>query len=267
MVREKHEEAAAAAMHMLRTAHALDDLAREGLGGGFLFALPRDAAERLLAEAIRINVPAGSVVYRGDETPSLIVVINGLLRVFLTSPDGRQVTVRYVRSGDVAGLVLVIGGPAPMSIQAMTSALVVALRIESLRAMLATDPGVARACAEELTHQLYWLLGDISEQTFLTLRQRLARQLLLLATPGPSRDLVVRVGQQELADAIGSVREVVTRNLHELHEEGLVDVSRDEVTIRDAAALAEVAGVCAWRDPAEQPDPADQPAATELAHR
>ncbi len=227
---------------MNRPANAFDELALEGLGSGFLFALPREAAEGLLAEAIRINVPAGALIYRDDESPRLIVVIKGLLRVFLSSADGRQVTVRYVRRGDVAGLALVVGGPAPMSIQAMTSSLVVALRVDALRALLATDPGVARACAEELTRQLYRALDDISEQAFLSVRQRLVRQLLLLATAGPGRDLVVHASQQELADAIGSVREVVTRNLHQLHEEGLIDVSRDEVAIRDPLALTEVAG-------------------------
>jgi len=226
---------------MNRPTHTFDELALEGLGGGFLFALPREAAERLLAEAIRINVPAGAIIYRGDESPRLIVVITGLLRVFLTSADGRQVTVRYARSGDVAGLALVVGGPAPESIQAMTSSFVVALRVDALRALLATDPGVASACAEELTRQLYRALDDISEQAFLSIRQRLVRQLLLLATAGPGRDLVVHAGQQELADAIGSVREVVTRNLHQLHQEGLIDISRDEVALRDLVALTEIA--------------------------
>jgi len=219
----------------------LDELSEAGLNGGFLMSLPRGAAERLLAEAIRINVPAGAVIYRDEESPRLIVVVRGLLRVYLTAVDGRQVTIRYARSGDVAGLVLVIGGPASISIQAVTSALVVALRVDSLRALLASDPGVACACAEELARQLHQLLDDISEQAFLSVRQRLARQLLLLATAGPGRDLVVRAGQQELADAIGSVREVVTRNLHQLHEDGLVDLSRDEITLRDPLALAAVA--------------------------
>jgi CRP/FNR family cyclic AMP-dependent transcriptional regulator len=226
---------------MNRQAHALDELALDGLGGGFLFALPREAAERLLSEAIRINVPAGALIYRDGEPPRLIVVVKGLVRVFLSSTEGRQVTVRYARSGDVVGLALVIGGPAPESIQAMTSALVVTLRVDALRALLATDPGVARACAEELTRQLHWLLEDISEQAFLSIRQRLARQLLLLAIAGPGRDLLVHTSQQELADAIGSVREVVTRNLHHLHEEGLIDIARDEVKIRDPVALTEIA--------------------------
>jgi CRP/FNR family transcriptional regulator len=230
---------------MDRPASALDGPAAEGIGSGFLAALPREAADRLLAEGIRINVPAGALIYRDDESPRVIVVLNGLLRVFLTSSDGRQVTVRYARSGDVAGLVLVIGGPAPMSIQAMVGSLVVALRVDSLRAMLATDPRVARACAEELTAQLHHLLEEISEQAFLSVRQRLVRQLLLLAAPGPGSDLVVRATQQELADAIGSVREVVTRSLHQLHEEGLIDVAREEIAIHDAMSLAEMVRVSA----------------------
>ena len=210
-----------------------------GLEEGFLAALPHDAAERLRAEAIHINLPAGSVVYRDEESPRLIVVVKGLLRVFLTSADGRQVTARYARSGDVAGLVLVIGGPAPMSIQAMTSSLVMALRVDTMRALLASDPGVASACAEELTRQLHEVLADLSDQAFLPVRQRLVRQLLLLADPGPDRRLVVRASQQELADAIGSVREVVTRNLHQLHVDGLIDTSRDEVVLLDPERLTE----------------------------
>jgi CRP/FNR family transcriptional regulator, cyclic AMP receptor protein len=180
---------------MDRPAQVLDEIARDGLQGGFLFALPRDAAERLLAEAIWINLPAGALVYRGEESPRLIVVVKGLLRVFLSSADGRQVTVRYARSGDVAGLVLVIGGPAPMSIQAMARSLVVALRVVTLRALLATDPAVARACSEELGRQIHKLLDDISQQAFLSVRQRVVRQLLLLAAAGPGCDPVVRASQ------------------------------------------------------------------------
>jgi CRP/FNR family transcriptional regulator len=221
----------------------LEDLARDGLTSGFLFAMPPAAAERLLAEGIRINVPAGSVVYRDEESPRLLVVVSGLLRIFVSSPDGRQVTVRYARSGDVAGLALVVGGPAPMSIQAMTPTLLMALRTATLRDLLRVDPGVARACAEELGRQVHQLLLDVAEQAFLTVRQRLARQLLLLASPGAGRHLVVTASQQELADAIGSVREVVTRTLHDLREERLVRASGAGILLVDPLRLSEEAGV------------------------
>lgn len=213
-------------------------LAGDGLRGGFLAALPPAAAERLLAEAIRINVPAGAVVYRDEERPQLLVVVSGLLRIFVSSPDGRQVTVRYARSGDVAGLALVVGGPAPMSIQAMTPALLVALRTTTLQAMLGTDPGVARACAEELSRQVHHLLVDVAEQAFLPVRQRLIRQLLALAERGPRRHLVVMASQQELADAIGSVREVVTRTLHQLQEDRLIRIGRGGIALLDPLRLS-----------------------------
>jgi CRP/FNR family transcriptional regulator len=220
----------------------LEDLLQEGRRRDFLTALPKDAAERLLTGAIRITVPAGALVYRDQETPRVFVVIDGLLRLFLRSADGRQVTVRYVRSGEVIGLPLVLGGPGPMSVQAMTSASVAALRVDTLRSMLASDPDVARACAEELTRQLYLALDDLSEQAFLPVRQRIIRHLLDLATRGSGTHLVVRATQQELADAVGSVREVVTRTLRRLRTEGMLETYRDEIVLLDPVALSEEAG-------------------------
>jgi CRP/FNR family transcriptional regulator len=220
-----------------------DDLLRgEGARGGFLSTLPAAAAQRLLAEAIRITIPAGALVYREGETPRVLVVIDGLLRVFLRSSDGRQVTVRYAHAGDVTGLALVLGGPGPMSVQAMTGASVAAVRVDNLGAMLESDPRVARACAKELTRQLYRALDDLSQQAFLSVRQRLIRHLLDLATPGEGPHLVVRATQQELADAVGSVREVVTRSLRELGRERLLETARDEVVLLDPIALADNAG-------------------------
>lgn len=219
----------------------LDQLVADGLQDGFLFTLPAEAAERLLAEGIRISVPGGALIYRDEESPRLIVVVSGLLRVFLSSEDGRQVTVRYARSGDVAGLPLVVGGPGPMSIQAMTGASVVALRVETLRSLLESDRAVARACAEELTRQLYRALDEISEQTFLSVRQRIARQLLDLVAAGAGPPLVVRLSQHELADEIGTVREVVTRALHQLRDDGLIETSRDGIVLVDPVRLSEEA--------------------------
>jgi CRP/FNR family transcriptional regulator len=216
-----------------------DEVAHSGAPGGFLSALPENAARRLLAGALRITVPAGALISGEDEEPRVIVVISGLLRVFLRSVDGRQVTVRYARSGDVAGLALVTGGPGPTSVQAMTSASVAAIRVDTLRSLLASDPSVARACAEELTRQLYRALDDLSEQAFLSVRQRVAHHLLALASMDEGPHPIVHASQQELADAVGSVREVVTRTLHALREEGLIETARDEIVLLDPVRLSE----------------------------
>ncbi len=208
---------------------------------GFLTTLPTAAARRLLADALRIDVPAGATIYREEERGRVIVVLRGLLRTYLNSPDGRQVTIRYTRSGEVVGLALVIGGPAPITIQALTGASVLALRVDVLRALLESDPAVARACAEELARQLFLSFDEIGEQAFLSVRQQVARQLLDLAVHTDEGILVARVNQQELADAIASGREVVSRALRELHEAGLVSSTRAGIVLSDAVGLIDEA--------------------------
>jgi hypothetical protein len=47
-------------------------------------------------------------------------MMHGLLRVYMHAGDGRQVTVRYVRAGDLLGAPALIGGPAPVFVQAVT---------------------------------------------------------------------------------------------------------------------------------------------------
>ena len=204
----------------------------------FFADLPEPARTRLLAEAIQINVPAGALVYRDNERPRVILVIDGLLRVFLRSPDGREVTARYVRKGEVAGLPLVVGGPGPESIQAMTHACLAALRVDQVRSLLASDPAVARACEAELVRELYQTFEELSEQAFLSVRQRIVFHLLNLAAPGVGPNLTVRVSHEELAEAIASSREVVTRNLHRIRDDGLIALSRDGIVLRDPIGLA-----------------------------
>ena len=218
-----------------------DAPAQEAIPPGFLATLPATAAARLLADAVRIDVPAGGTVYRDEERGRVIVVLHGLLRTYLSSADGRQVTIRYTRSGEVVGLALVLGGPAPITIQALTSASVVALRIDVLRALLETDPAVARACAEELARQLFRAFDEIADQAFLGVRQRVARQLLDLAVHTDDGTLVARVSQQELADAIASGREVVSRAIHELQQAGLVSSTRAGIVVRDPIGLSDEA--------------------------
>jgi CRP/FNR family transcriptional regulator, cyclic AMP receptor protein len=157
--------------------------------------------------------------------------------VFLSSADGRQLTVRYAGRGDVVGLGLVLGGPGPTSVDSRTAASVLACGIDVVRSLIATDPDVARVCAEELTRQLYRALDELSEQAFLPVRQRLVRHLLDLATPD-ERGLVVHASHEELAEAVGSVRVVVTRTLRRLRNEGLVEITRNGIVLIDRRGLA-----------------------------
>jgi CRP-like cAMP-binding protein len=71
--------------------------------------------ESLTAGGRVIEFPTGHTVYAEADDERLAVLLLGLLRVYMHASDGRQVTVRYVRVGDLLGVPALVGGPAPCS--------------------------------------------------------------------------------------------------------------------------------------------------------
>jgi CRP/FNR family transcriptional regulator, cyclic AMP receptor protein len=205
----------------------------------FLADLPPDLAGRLRAEGERADYPAGTTVYWAGSGPQAVLVVGGLLRVYLMSAEGRQVTVRYARPGDVLGIAVLVGGPASTGVQALEASSLFRISVRTLTAAARTDPRVGWAIAEELNRRLYEVLEQTAVNAFGSVRQRVAAHLLDLASAQqrPRGRLVARVSQQDLADAAGSVREVVARTLRDFRAAGIVATAADSVVILDPARL------------------------------
>ena len=211
----------------------------DALVRSFLAGLPTELVGRLRDEGERADYPAGTTVYRAGADPRAALVVRGLLRVFLTSAEGRQVTVRYARPGDVLGIAVLVGGPASTGVQTVEPSSVFRISARVLTAAARRDPRVSWAIAEELNRRLYEVLEQTAVNAFGSVRQRVAAHLLDLASDRqrPHGRLAARVSQQELADAAGSVREVVARVLRDLRVAGIVATTADSVVILDAARL------------------------------
>ncbi len=216
----------------------------DALAHSFLARLPPEVRDGLRAEGERADYPAGTTVYRAGSAPQAALVVRGLLRVFLTSAEGRQVTVRYARPGDVLGIAVLVGGPASTSVQAVEPSSVFRISARTLIAAARRDPRVSWAIAEELNRRLYEVLEQTAVNAFGSVRQRVAAHLLDLASAQqhPRGRLAARVSQQELADAAGSVREVVARVLRDLRVAGIVATTTDSVVILDPARLYSESG-------------------------
>lgn len=219
----------------------------DALARSFLADLPADLVRRLRAEGERADYPAGTTAYRPGADPAAALVVSGLLRVYLSSPAGRQVTVRYARPGDVLGIAVLVGGPAGVGVQAVEPSGVFRLSARTLTAAARRDPLVSWALAEELNRRLFQALEQTAVNAFGSVRQRVAAHLLDLASERqqPRGRLVAHVSQQELADATGSVREVVARTLRDLRVAGIVATSSDSVLILDPARLDAESGASA----------------------
>ncbi len=216
----------------------------DALARSFLADLPAEVTGRLRAGGERADYPAGTTVYRAGSYPRAALVVAGLLRVYLASLAGRQVTVRYARPGDVLGVAVLVGGPANVGVQAVEPSGLFRISSATLTAAARRDPRVCWAIAGELNRRLYETLEQTAVNAFGSVRQRVAAHLLDLASARqhPAGRLVAHVSQHELADAVGSVREVVARALHDLRAARIVATSADRVVILDAARLYAEAG-------------------------
>ena len=116
---------------------------------------------------------------------------------------------------DVLGIAVLVGGPADVGVQTLAESSLFRIDSRTLTAAAHRDARVSWALAEELNRRLYESLQQTAINAFGSVRQRVAAHLLDLASAQqrPGGRLVACVSQQELADAVGSVREVVARVL------------------------------------------------------
>jgi CRP/FNR family cyclic AMP-dependent transcriptional regulator len=199
--------------------------------------LPSAQRQRLLTDAILIDVPAGGTIYRDEDDPRCVLVVAGLVRVVISAPDGRTLTVAYARSGELLGAATVILGPAPVSAQMVTHVQFLALSARTLARLGQTDPAVGWMLARDVTRRLYDTIAAVADTGFGSLRQRVARHLLDLASAKPDGRLVAPVTQQALADAVGSARPAVARVLAELRGLGLIAPAAPGIILLDAEGL------------------------------
>jgi CRP/FNR family transcriptional regulator len=212
----------------------------ESISGSPLARLNPGSVERLRRGSMRMDLPEGAVVRRACDEPFLALVVDGLVRFFLDGPDGRRKTSRYARSGQLAGTPSILGVPRPLPVglQALTPTSLLVFETTAVLDLAATDPRFSAALAADLTSALWDTLDELGRSAFGSVRERLSHHLVDLARPdGHGGSLVVRVPQQDLADAIGSVREVVARVLRQLRDEGLIGTTASGIVLLDVPAL------------------------------
>jgi CRP/FNR family transcriptional regulator, cyclic AMP receptor protein len=158
-------------------------------------------------------------------------------------------TIRYGRPGALIGAVSLFAASyaTPVTTQALVDAELLRISANVASRAASQDVRVAHAFLAELSDRVMSFIYEIPGSAFATVRQRLARHLLDLAServpdrasdPLVRNELVVMQNQQELADAVGTVREVVVRVLRQLRQEGIVRTGRDRIVIVDPARLA-----------------------------
>ena len=204
----------------------------------FFAALPAERLERLLAEAQLVHAPRGAVLFDARQPcRGFPLLLEGSVRVAKSSPGGREIVLYRVNPGQ--GCLLSGGcllGDTDYTARAVAEEDVTLLSLPPAlfqELMLGFEP-FRRFVFGMYGERLAEVMELVEEVAFRRLDARLAQ---LLVSRGPVLDAT----QQQLADELGSVREIVSRLLRQFEERGWVELSRNSVTVRDARALAELA--------------------------
>jgi CRP/FNR family transcriptional regulator len=230
----------------------MDDLPYEwvkAIAASFLGRLPTRTWRPLFERGRQVEAAAKAILYSETEqerNAHLVLVLDGLVRVYRTSRSGREVTLRHARRGDILGLPSVVAGVSPAAAQAIIPTRVVFMSAPALRAGAQRDSRLAWAMTEEMAGSLFNIQERLVHNVFAPVRSRVARYLLDVATPGP--DHVAAVSHEDVAAAIGTVREVVARTLAAFRDEGLTRRAEGGIVLADLDGLRAVAQSDEFRD-------------------
>jgi len=211
---------------------------RGAWSGSALAGLSATATSYILQGAVETHMPVGplpspSVTPHQDTV--FLLVVSGLVRTFRRN-DTRQVTTRYAGRCDFVGIPSVLRHGSSAHGEILADAHILRMVPSRLREAVRHDPAAAWVVMQEVARLHDAAVDMACDNVFLSVRQRVARHLLDLAVREPG-GLTVYASHQDIADAVGSVREVVSRVLRELREEALVTRTGDRLVLTRPAGL------------------------------
>lgn len=199
----------------------------------------------LAARTVRKHFVSGELLFsEGEPCNGLHIIARGKVRIFKTSVNGREQVLAVNGPGDtVAELPVFDGGPYPASASATEDAEIAFVSRRDFHAYCLEHPEVALKVLAQVGARLRRLVSIIEELSFTTIRQRLIALLVKLAqSQGAKTDRGIEFQlpstHQELASQLGTVRELISRNLMRLQAEGLLDVDARHIVVRDLKGLS-----------------------------
>jgi len=164
----------------------------------FATGLTARGADRLRQSLSSAHDPAGKILLdEGSRCETLLLVRSGIIRVFKTTPDGREITLYLVQAGEMCIL------------------------------------GISCLFSEVMTL--------VEEVAFRKMDQRLAAFLLRKSSEKTGRFRPVEMSHEQIADHLGTAREVVSRLLSQFEDDGMIELDRRRVRIADPAKLSALA--------------------------
>ncbi len=206
--------------------------------------LSEDELSIVAQRVISREYEAGVILFlEGDVCRELLIVKEGRVKLLKTSPNGRQQLIGMERAGNSLSEVPVFDGDThATTAKAASPVVLLCIDAEHFRGICLRHPKVALKVIKVLGHRLRRMGELVEHLSFSTVRGRLVAYLVHLAEESgrPSDTGIIfelHENNEELAARLGTVRELVSRNLGRLYSDGLIHMKRRTVTIPSLTAL------------------------------
>ena len=225
-------------------ARILDTLQRHSLFAG----LPREDLESLVL-ACRLKTPMkdDSLFRSGEPAEAFFIVESGAIKLWNVSPAGREIVVEVIRPGESFALMPVMdGGSYPVTATAVVDSAVVRIPREGYVRLLSKRPEAREPATREIAQRLRGVRKRLEEMMAKSVPSRVAAHVVRIAEQrgvGLHVGAVVDLGatREVVAKSIGTAREVLTRTLRRMEEDGVVALRGHRVEVRDPDRLRALA--------------------------
>jgi len=205
--------------------------------------LSAETLKRLVSVSTPRDFAAGATLFQaGEPATALYVILSGRVRV-LRGRDGRQSVIHTEGpGGTLAEVPLFEGGPLPATAEAITATRCLSIGGDALMAVIREDPSVALLFLRRLSSRVRTLVDRLDRRSTQPVVSRLAAYVLsrwkVVATPTFSLGMT----QEQLAEELGTVREVIVRGLGHLRSVGAIaSEGRGRVRVADGEVLRRLA--------------------------
>jgi len=187
-------------------------------------ALPPALLERLAGHGNVRAFPAHAIlINEGDQTDTLYILLAGRVKLYSSADNGREIVLTVLTPGQYFGELSLDGAPRSLSAQALEASRCCVVAGDELRQFLAAEPDFALHLTHKLMHMVRRLTEQVKSLALQDVYGRIVRLLTDLSDEaGSERVLRYKLTQQDIADRVGSSREMVNRIMKELAAGGYV---------------------------------------------
>lgn len=194
-----------------------------------------DAKQMLDSAKIRSFSKNTIIFSEGDEGSNLYLVLSGRVKVFLSDDEGKHLDINFHGPGEYFGELALLGcNQRTASVITMESVKLAAISKKIFQEFLKAHPEKAYVIIQGLCKQLAALTDNIKSLALMDIYGRVARLLIRSSEESDNGEKVIkeRLTHQQIADQVGSSREMVSRIMKDLNTGGYIDTVDKKIVIK-----------------------------------